>query len=72
MPKFTLICDHGGDSLKTTLEFDQDTLPDVVANMDTFLRGCGFFFDGCLTIEEPEPEPYRQHSRHYYDFDRNR
>ena len=69
MPKFTLVCDHSCD-LDThviTHEFDADYLPDVLLNLEQFLRGAGYVFDGVLTIEKPE-----QHSKQYYDTGRNR
>lgn len=51
MPKFTLISEHD-DSSRTTVEFERDFLPDVLMQMDMFLRGTGFVYDGSLTIEE--------------------
>jgi hypothetical protein len=50
MPKFTLISEHD-DSSRTTVEFERDFLPDVIMQMDMFLRGTGFIYDGSLTIE---------------------
>jgi hypothetical protein len=50
MPKFTLIAEHDGES-RTTVEFNQDFLPEVLMHMDMFLRGTGFTYDGSLTIE---------------------
>ena len=46
MPKFTLICDHGNE--KTTVEFEKDFLPEVLENIEMFLRGSGYHFDGIL------------------------
>lgn len=40
------------DGYKNKLEFESDDLSDVVANMEIFLKGCGFFFDGALDIHE--------------------
>ena len=51
MPKFTLIAEHD-DETRTTVEFNQDYLPDVLMQMDMFLRGTGFVYNGSLTIEE--------------------
>jgi hypothetical protein len=51
MPKFTLISEHD-DSSRTTVEFERDFLPDVIMQMDMFLRGTGFVYNGSLTIEE--------------------
>ena len=53
MPKFTLISEHD-DSSRTTVEFERDFLPDVLMQMDMFLRGTGFVYDGSLSIEEWE------------------
>ena len=53
MPKFTLIAEHD-DETRTTVEFNQDYLPDVLMQMDMFLRGTGFVYDGSLNIEEWE------------------
>jgi hypothetical protein len=50
MPKFTLIAEHD-DETRTTVEFNQDFLPEVLMQMDMFLRGTGFVYDGSLTIE---------------------
>jgi hypothetical protein len=30
------------------MEFEAQTLPEIVLNFETFLRGCGFEFDGHL------------------------
>ena len=53
MPKFTLITEHtdlytGDVTSKTTHEFEVDYLPDVLENIELFLRGAGFVFDGNL------------------------
>jgi hypothetical protein len=53
MPKFTLISEHD-DSTRTTVEFEHDFLPDVIMQMDMFLRGTGFVYNGTLAIEEFE------------------
>lgn len=74
MTKMTLTCDHG-DGYAITHQFEKECLPDVVAALDTFLRGCGFVFDGCLTIEAPEPTSLKaeyERNKYYFDFDRNR
>jgi len=72
MPKFKLICDHSYD-LEThvvTHEFNSEYLPDVLLNLEQFLRGAGYAFDGVLTIEEPE-SVYKP-NKHFYDTERNR
>ena len=35
---------------KNTLEFEADGIEDVLASIEIFLRGNGFFFDGALDI----------------------
>lgn len=53
MPKFTLIAEHE-DGTKITSEFTNDYLYDVLENVDLFLRGTGFFFQGRLNIESED------------------
>jgi hypothetical protein len=88
MPKFTLIAEHtglyaGDVESRTTHEFEVDYLPDALQNMELFLRGVGFVFDGNLDIvndfEEPpewhtqaDPELYETKSKHYFDTQRNK
>lgn len=79
MPKFTLICDHSCD-LDThviTHQFNADYLPDVLLNLDMFLRGAGYIYEGAVDIIEPEPQATPstddvQHNDYYYDINRNR
>jgi hypothetical protein len=53
--KFTLICDYG-DGPKITYEFKNIMLADTLDNIQNFLKGCGFVFDGVLEIvEDGEP-----------------
>lgn len=53
MPKFTLTAEWDDDT-KVTHTFNQETLDEVVMYMEHFLRGCGYFYDGELTIcEQP-------------------
>ena len=40
------------DGYKNKLKFESDDLSDVVANLEIFLKGCGFVFDGALDIHE--------------------
>jgi len=61
MSKFTFICDNsydllGGDSRLnvTTKEFEGETLTDVLEEFESFLRGCGYFFNGQLDVVENE------------------
>jgi hypothetical protein len=51
--KFTLIAEHETGE-KNTYEFDKEYLPDVLENIDLFLRGCGFWHTGVLDIVEEE------------------
>jgi hypothetical protein len=60
--KYTLIAEDTWDGSKTTREFEVDTLPEVLKEVELFLRGAGFFFDGNLDFvndfetEEEWPE----------------
>ena len=74
MPKFKLICDHSCDldTHVVTHEFTADYLPDVLLNIDMFLRGAGYIFDGQVEVVEDNMVGDISHSDHYFDFDRNR
>ena len=54
MSKYSLVCQHsdlyGNVTTKHTLEFTEDSLNEVLQNMELFLRGCGFYFKGNLDI----------------------
>ena len=52
--KYTLTCTDG--NFTNTVEFEQDFLPSVLENMQLFLKGCGFYFDGTLDIINEETE----------------
>jgi hypothetical protein len=60
--KYTLIAeDEFGGSI-TTREFTADYLPEVLSEIELFLKGAGFVFDGNLDFvndfeTEPEWEP---------------
>lgn len=61
MPKFTLISEHtdlyGNFMSKTTHEFEVDGLPEVLDNVDLFLRGTGYNPAGTLDyVQEEWPE----------------
>jgi len=71
------------DGTVTKRTFQKESLSDVLEEMEYFLRGCGFFFDGQLdvvkddydvVIEEPElsEEDLSEKSEWYFDKDRNR
>lgn len=49
------------EDYKSTLEFNSDDLGDVVANMEIFLKGCGFLFDGALDIHEGDVKTNAMH-----------
>lgn len=58
MSKFTFICEdepmlYEGIITKKTFEFNADTLDGVIGEFESFLRGCGFYFDGYLEMVEP-------------------
>ena len=60
--KYTLIAEDEFGGSKTTREFQADFLPDVLSEVELFLRGAGFFFEGNLDFvndfeTEPEWEP---------------
>lgn len=57
MSKFTFISNYVPDQLdrsniasKLTVEFDSDSLDEVLGQFTTFLRGAGFYFDGDVEI----------------------
>jgi hypothetical protein len=61
MTKYTLIAEHtslftGAPVSKSTHEFEADGLMDVVENVELFLKGAGFVFDGYLDIVPPEED----------------
>ncbi len=57
--KFTLICEHDSGP-KITYEFKNIMLADTLDNMQNFLKGCGFVFDGVLDIvdENGKQQPH--------------
>ena len=77
MPRFKLICDHSCDldTHVVTHEFNADYLPDVLQNIDMFLKGAGYIYNGIVDIIDDTPQEIKsvpQHSDHYYDINRNR
>jgi hypothetical protein len=52
--KFVLTCQHDEYGPKITYEFSNVFLPDVLDNLQNFLKGCGFVFDGVLDIVEED------------------
>ena len=59
MAKYKLKMQEG--DFVNTLEFEADGLEDVVANMEIFLKGNGFFFDGALDIHTGEVQKNTMH-----------
>jgi hypothetical protein len=68
--KYTLIAEDEYGGSKTTREFTEDFLPHVLTEMELFLKGAGFIFNGNLDFVdefaetdsdfelEPESEMY--------------
>ncbi len=62
MPKFKLIAEHDNiygnpSGHKVTHEFEVDFLPEVLENIDLFIRGVGYFPNGTLDYS-PDQEYY--------------
>ena len=56
--KYKLIAEDEFGSSTTTREFQADFLPDVLSEVELFLRGAGFFFEGNLDfVNDFEPTP---------------
>lgn len=55
MPEFTLICKYDNIDV-TTKTFEEVELQYVLNNIELFLKGCGYIFEGTLDIIEPEKE----------------
>jgi hypothetical protein len=73
MPRFTLICDHSCDldTHVVTHEFTAEQLTDVLMNLDMFLKGSGYMYDGVVDIADDESVK-TSHSPYYFDTGRNR
>ena len=56
MSKFTFICEDEampwstGITSKKTVEFNGDSLNEIVSEFEMFLKGCGFNFEGQLDL----------------------
>lgn len=59
MAKYILQMKEG--SFKNTLEFKADGIEDVLANLEIFLKGNGFVFDGALDIHTGEVQMNAMH-----------
>jgi hypothetical protein len=56
--KYTLIAEDEFGGSKTTREFEADYLPDVLTEVELFLKGAGFVFNGNLDfVNDFENEP---------------
>jgi hypothetical protein len=77
MARYTLICEHfkydefTGDetniSSKHTTEFRADDLNSVLEEVEMFLKGSGFHFDGVIDVVKPEEE--RNWDDEEYDYE---
>jgi len=61
MPNFKLECEHRTAwdcelDNRVTMEFNKETLTEVIAQFQDFLRGCGYYFDGNLEIVDHSEE----------------
>ena len=60
MPKFTLECLTEGDvygaERKNTVTFSEEGLYEVLGELQDFLRGCGYYFEGELMIVDTRPK----------------
>ena len=77
MPKFTLIGEHtdlygNPNGTKVTYEFYADHIDNVLENVDTFIRGCGFYPIGNLEYFDDEFSDDIEHSDFYFDTERNK
>ena len=55
MPEFTLVCKYDNIDV-TTKTFEEVELQYVLNNIELFLKGCGYIFEGTLDIIEPKEE----------------
>jgi len=55
--KYTLIAEDTWNGSKTTREFEVDGLPEVLSEVELFLKGVGFVFDGTLDFVNDFEEP---------------
>jgi hypothetical protein len=62
MSKFTFICEDeampwsSGIVSKKTVEFNGDSLSDIVSEFEMFLKGCGFSFEGQLDLVDTDAD----------------
>jgi hypothetical protein len=55
--KYTLIAEDKWGGSKITREFEGDFLPDVLSELELFLKGAGFVFNGHLDFVDDFAEP---------------
>lgn len=56
MNKFIFISTNV-DGAKTTVEFEATCLDEIFPYFDQFLKGCGYSYDGDITIIDIDVEP---------------
>jgi hypothetical protein len=78
MSKFTFICEDEpmpfgeGVTTRRIFNFDAVQLEDIIEEFEMFLRGAGFNINGSLQIVEEVVATVPEHSKHYYDTERNK
>ena len=83
--KYTLIAEDEFGNSSTTRQFQADWLPDVLSEVELFLKGAGFVFNGNLdfvndfeeapkwsTQEFETPQEDFEHDESYFDTQRNK
>ena len=74
MSKFTFICEEeampfaDAVSSNRTVEFNAESISDIVNEFEMFLKGCGFSFEGRLDLVQDEHE-WIQDKRADQEFD---
>ena len=70
MSKFTFICEESyGVPAKRTVEFEADSLDQVLNEFEMFLRGSGFYFHGTLDIVDEDDMVYQTDGPVQQNFD---
>ena len=76
MSKFTFTCEEVEGKVNTArnVQFSAVHLDDIIEEFELFLKGCGFYFDGHLTVMDDDFTPTEEviHSKYYYETDRNK
>lgn len=68
MSKFTFICEEQPSPFndevlaKRTVEFEASHLEGIIGEFETFLRGCGFYFDGHLEVHKDEESSFEKNN----------